>query len=396
MREDELRPELRAHYEKYKILTEGYDSISLGYLASAVNLPESQVIRELSFLIINSLFPAGTYINYQTRALILRTPKKQESPKPKEPVKKAKNPPKEQKAVPTPWQPKKFPRAVQLSCGLICLAAACALAALEVDTLVLQSFSVFTLASAWEFIKAGFFAAMGTIFLVLNARGRKRDRRYLRYLKLLRNKKSLPLTSLAAAGQVSMNTVYKDIQKMLDNSILGPEAYIDPETGTLCLTADADPKAHIPRTGEDSTAKNANNQYYEIICEIRQLNEDILDIPVSDRIDEIENLTAKIFRVVEENPDKEPQIKSFMSYYLPTTLKLLRTYSSLERQGIEGDNIDAAKEDIERILDTLVKGFAGQLDRLFQNEVIDISTDIEVLETMMKRDDLTGESGISI
>ena len=85
-----------------------------------------------------------------------------------------------------------------------------------------------------------------------------------------------------------------------------------------------------------------------------------------------------------------------MSYYLPTTLKLLRTYSSLERQGIEGDNIDAAKEDIERILDTLVKGFAGQLDRLFQNEVIDISTDIEVLETMMKRDDLTGESGISI
>ena len=215
-------------------------------------------------------------------------------------------------------------------------------------------------------------------------------------MKLLRNKKSLPLTSLAAAGQVSMNTVYKDIQKMLDNSILGPEAYIDPETGTLCLTADADPKAHIPRTGEDSTAKNANNQYYEIICEIRQLNEDILDIPVSDRIDEIENLTAKIFSVVEENPDKEPQIKSFMSYYLPTTLKLLRTYSSLERQGIEGDNIDAAKEDIERILDTLVKGFAGQLDRLFQNEVIDISTDIEVLETMMKRDDLTGESGISI
>ena len=63
----------------------------------------------------------------------------------------------------------------------------------------------------------------------------------------------------------------------------------------------------------------------------------------------------------------------------------------LERQGIEGENIDGARERIESILDKLVSGFTQQLDQLFRADALDISSDIDVLETMMQRDGLTGD-----
>ena len=80
-----------------------------------------------------------------------------------------------------------------------------------------------------------------------------------------------------------------------------------------------------------------------------------------------------------------------MSYYLPTTLKLLRSYSIFEKQGITGDNIQDAKKNIARILDSLVSGFTKQLDQLFMSDAMDISTDINVLESMLKKDGFSGD-----
>ena len=80
------------------------------------------------------------------------------------------------------------------------------------------------------------------------------------------------------------------------------------------------------------------------------------DPAICAKIERIEALTVKIFRIVEDTPEKAPQIRRFMNYYLPTTLKLLHSYQTLERQGIDGENITAAKQDIERILSTLADG----------------------------------------
>ena len=83
-----------------------------------------------------------------------------------------------------------------------------------------------------------------------------------------------------------------------------------------------------------------------------------------------------------------PQIRTFMNYYLPTTLKLLESYSRIERMGIAGENMQKSKEKIESILDLLVSGYEQQVDLLFANESIDISSDVRVLETMMQMNGL--------
>ena len=112
---------------------------------------------------------------------------------------------------------------------------------------------------------------------------------------------------------------------------------------------------------------------------------------ISQKVDKIEELTAKIFKIVDESPDKRPRIDRFLSYYLPTTTKLLRAYSTFEKQGIKGENISKAKEKIARTLDTLISGFELQLDQLFEADVMDIAAEINVLENLMKQDGLSAE-----
>ena len=107
---------------------------------------------------------------------------------------------------------------------------------------------------------------------------------------------------------------------------------------------------------------------------------------VSRKIDRIEYVTRRIFQAVEERPEKSSQLDKFMKYYLPNTLKMLRAYAQFEEQKCGGENITSAMKNIEDILDKLVAGFEKQLDRLFEDEAVDISTDITVLEGMLKKD----------
>ena len=79
-----------------------------------------------------------------------------------------------------------------------------------------------------------------------------------------------------------------------------------------------------------------------------------------------------------------------MSYYLPTTLKLVNAYREFDAQPVQGENILSAKREIEETLDTINLAFENLFDGLFEDDAIDISTDISVLETMLRQEGLTG------
>ena len=148
--------------------------------------------------------------------------------------------------------------------------------------------------------------------------------------------------------------------------------------------------AHKPG-GPDSVKKSYMDELERTLDELYQLNEQIEDAAVSQRIDRIGALTAGIFRAVIEKPEREQDVRKFMNYYLPTTIKLLKSYDMLEDQSYQGENIVASRRKIESVLDMLIEAFEKQLDRLFQNDALDIATDIDVLETMMAGDGLSGK-----
>ena len=124
------------------------------------------------------------------------------------------------------------------------------------------------------------------------------------------------------------------------------------------------------------------------LSEMRRLNDAIQDPTLSQQIDRLEHTTQKIMDAVVKSPDKLPQIRRFLNYYLPTTLKLLNAYDRMDATGVEGANIDGTKGRIEDIMSTICTAFDRQLDALYGQEAMDISTDIDVLEQMLAREGL--------
>ena len=126
--------------------------------------------------------------------------------------------------------------------------------------------------------------------------------------------------------------------------------------------------------------------------EMRRLDENIEDAKISAAIVRLEQVCSKIFDQVKAQPEKLPQIRKFMDYYLPTTLKILNAYDRMDSQGVEGENIGSTMSKVEGMMDSIVAAFEKQLDSLFGSEALDISTDITVLENMMAREGLTQQN----
>lgn len=128
------------------------------------------------------------------------------------------------------------------------------------------------------------------------------------------------------------------------------------------------------------------------ITQMRKANMEISDAAVSKKIDDIENLTAKIFEYVKNKPGFGADIRRFINYYLPTSVKLMDTYVQLDKQKIAAPNITETMNKIEEMLDKIKEAFEKQLNLLFSDEALDISTDITVMENILGSEGLLGKS----
>lgn len=126
------------------------------------------------------------------------------------------------------------------------------------------------------------------------------------------------------------------------------------------------------------------------VGEMRRLNDAIEDPRISAQISLLETTTGKIIDTVAASPGKLPQIRKFMNYYLPTTLKLLNAYDRMDSAGVSGANIDGTKGRIEDMLDTICTAFTRLLDDLYGEEAMDISAEITVMEQMLAQEGLGG------
>ena len=122
----------------------------------------------------------------------------------------------------------------------------------------------------------------------------------------------------------------------------------------------------------------------------------IKDPEVRKKINELMRITDKIVQNAIDDPSDIPQIKKFMNYYLPTTIKLLNSYDRMSAQGIEGENLDKSMKSINEMLDAAIVAYKKRLDSLFENQALDIETDIAVMNKMLAREGLSGEKDFNI
>lgn len=235
--------------------------------------------------------------------------------------------------------------------------------------------------------------AGGVSLLLGSGAMKRRQRRFATYLRTAGQKAAVPLDYLARAADVSRKRVEKDVNLMLEKGMWGDEAYIDLGSGMLfksqeAATAyfDAAHRAKAEQEQPRQPAAAAPEGYAAILAQIRDLNDRIADERLSAQMDRMEQVAGRIFRLIEEDEDKRAAAGTFLSYYLPTTLKLLENYAAFEEAGVSGENLSQAKAKIEKTMDSIVAGFEHQLDELYRTDAMDIDSDIRVMETMLRRD----------
>ena len=175
------------------------------------------------------------------------------------------------------------------------------------------------------------------------------------------------------------------------------EAWLDEQETTLILTESVynqyqEIKAQseiLRQQAEEENAADADlpenaraiiREGREYIQTIHQYNDDIPGVEMSEKLYRLESTMDRIVEQVRQNPSSAPELRKLMSYYLPTTVKLLKAYKELDKQTVSGENITNTKQEIEDALDTINDAFENLLDSLFQNMAWDVSSDISVMQ----------------
>jgi len=284
----------------------------------------------------------------------------------------------------------RMPSGKGLIVGGTVLAAVFALGALSILTDTLAK-GTWLLSLTPIFATMVFFGA-GLVMIASGIGLSRKAKRFRKYLALIGRRERIAVEKLAMAMPVSKGRATDDLQEMLDKGYI-PHGYLDYASSMLVLSGEG-LQDDEPEKKQPEPAPAGMEREDEILREIREVNDCIRNPELSRKIDRVGEVTGRIFSYLRENPDKENRLRGFLNYYLPTTLKILRAYAQMEAQGIEGENITAAMGRIEGMMDKVADGFERQLDMLFQDQVLDVTSDVAVLEQMLRNDGLSaGEMG---
>lgn len=256
---------------------------------------------------------------------------------------------------------------------------------------------------------AGVFAGICTVAAVAGGVIRHRIRRFKHYIKTMGAKDFYSIEGLADAVSKKEKFVIKDLKRMISKGWFR-EGHLDEQETCFMLTdesyqlyLDAQRELEQRKKEAERLAKEqellendpirkqlkiAIGEGNEYIRRIREINDEIPGEEISSKLYRLERVCTKIFEHVEDNPEKLPDIRKFMNYYLPTTLKLVQTYHEFSEQPVQGENITSAKKEIERMLDNINQAFEKMFDKLFEDDAMDISTDISVLSMMLAQEGL--------
>ena len=233
----------------------------------------------------------------------------------------------------------------------------------------------------------------GALLFSLNLKRISRLERQLD--KVVGGRDNIPLNELFATAGLPAEEGRRVLEHAIDHGYFGADAYIDNLTGFLIVRGPA-PIPAQPAQPEPEPDPADETQYQKLLRQLHQAGQSLADPAMQDKVGRLEQVAARIFALAEKDPSKQEQLRKFVGYYLPTSLKLLHIYIQLDSQGVDGENITKTKQSIQRSLDLLVTAFENQLDKLFQSDALDVSADIAALEGMLNLDGLSGESDFSI
>ena len=164
---------------------------------------------------------------------------------------------------------------------------------------------------------------------------------------------------------------------LLPSALIWTGAFI---AGELLLSSDE--KNQIPTESVKKTLESAKNESKDIY----NMRNKIEDEDLKKYIINISTSANKIISTIEKEPKKLRKIANFFDYYLPVTLSIIKRYDEIENQNLSSQEMKEFISSTKLMLKSADEAFNKILERLYQNDMINIDADMKVFNSMLKAD----------
>ena len=147
-----------------------------------------------------------------------------------------------------------------------------------------------------------------------------------------------------------------------------------------------------PKPGSPQAIKAENkkilSQARSSLAELKQLGMRVKNSEVRILNTQICSSVDKILKTLKEKPESIPTVRQFLNYYLPTLESILTKYVRVEESGVpSGDMTQSVVTHLGEIKTAMEKQYAN----LFDDDLLDLSVEIEALTLACKRDGLLSD-----
>ena len=214
-------------------------------------------------------------------------------------------------------------------------------------------------------------------------------RRLRRYLRVARDW-VCDVPALARDSALSPQQVHKDLLQAVSDGDL-PDAVLHPDDTLYLDISRRAPKepAQQEEAPQQAPLDDAETFQQEGTAFLEYLRRSTgkLGADTDEELAQMRKVCAAILGFAHNHPAQLPRIRRFREYYLPTTRKLLDTAQGLGETDVQ--HAQDIRRDITGILHTLNQAYGKLYDTLLQDVSLDVSTEIDTLETMLRQDGLT-------
>ena len=248
---------------------------------------------------------------------------------------------------------------------------------------------------------ASFGVAGGLKFYLSN-----KAKRIRAYETKVNRKGNTSLDDLAEYMHRPVDKVADDLQKMIVDGFFG-EAYIDINNRMLVMTRNGEPLESVEKSAASFRKlkrKEARDKGVvpESIDDLITMTD---DTDIKSKLKSLRTITRKIDQRIEERPELEDQVKEFREKYYPEVVRLTDEYNEKianigkyaeEKPEPDPDKpvIDAnpnylqeqaaeIKVQLISLIDSVAEASENILEKLHEDDIMDISTDIKMLQTTL-------------
>lgn len=226
--------------------------------------------------------------------------------------------------------------------------------------------------------------------------------RFDRYISKLNDNGFTEVSELRRKANVDYNTLIKDLKRMIaDGNLL--EGHLV-ENDTILITDNRTYDQYLyaqsikNKNIEEEEKIKSNKELYDTIStcekyinEINKFKQNFQSEEINKEVDMLSENTIKIKEYIKLKPESLRYVERFVSYYLPTTTKLLVSYKDLDDNGIDTLADKEAKEKIGSAFRALNSAYKNLFEQITSINNMDINADISVLNTMLSQDGLKSD-----